>query len=175
MHELVAAENARVAALRAYGVLDTPNEPAFDAIVKEAALTFGAPFALISLIDVDRQWFKARVGVDVAQTPRAISFCTHAIRSSDLMCVLDAREDVRFANNPNVTGSPFIRFYAGAPLTTREGKRIGTICVFDSRPRTEIRAGEATRLKALAVRVMTLFDMRHGHMQPAARMATTAI
>ena len=118
-------EQARLAALKGYGVLDTPNEAEFDDIVREAARVLGTPIALISLIDADRQWFKAKVGLEASEAPRSISFCTHAIRGPDILVVEDATEDDRFASNPLVTGDPHIRFYAGTPLKTPGGKRIG--------------------------------------------------
>ncbi|MHA6722536.1 GAF domain-containing protein [Sphingomonas sp. RS2018] len=153
-------ETARIAALESYRLLDTPDEPRFDAITREAAITFGAEFAVISLISADRQWFKARYGVTDVETPRAISFCTHTIQSDDILCVPDTLLDPRFVDNPNVTGSPFVRFYSGAPLITPAGHRIGTLCVFDARPRPEIRPSEATRLVALAARTVRLFEQQ---------------
>ena len=153
-------ERERTAALRGYGVLDTPNEPEFDAIVREAASYFGSPIALISLVDSHRQWFKARVGLDVQEMPRTISFCTHAIRTAEVMTVPDARADERFKANPLVTGDPNIRFYAGAPLRTPGGKRIGTLCVIDSRPRPRLSDADAARLQSLADRTVALFEER---------------
>ena len=153
-------EGERLAALRGYGVLDTPNEPEFDAVVREAASYFGSPIALISLLDANRQWFKARVGLDMREMPRTISFCTHAIRSPDVMTVPDAVLDDRFRNNPLVTGEPRIRFYAGAPLRTPGGKRIGTLCVIDKRPRPNLSDDDMARLQALAAKTIALFEER---------------
>ncbi|WP_217424901.1 GGDEF domain-containing protein [Pandoraea soli] len=129
-------ETERLAALRRYEILDTPPEPAFDRIVRLASYLFGAPMSLVSLIDESRQWFKARQGIDTPQTPRSMAFCAHAILGDDVFVVTDARADRRFADNPLVTGEPNIRFYAGAPLRTPEGHRLGTLCVMDRRPRT---------------------------------------
>jgi len=129
-------EAERLAALRRYEILDTPPEPAFDRIVRLASYLFGAPMSLVSLIDESRQWFKARQGIDTPQTPRSMAFCAHAILGDDVLVVTDARADRRFADNPLVTGEPNIRFYAGAPLRTPEGRRLGTLCVMDRRPRT---------------------------------------
>lgn len=147
-------DGRRVEALNGYGVLDTPNEPEFDRIVQDAAAVLGAPIALISLLDSERQWFKAKVGLDATETPRSISFCTHAIRGTDVFVVPDAREDKLFADNPLVTGDPGIRFYAGAPLTAENGRRIGTICVIDTKPRRALNASESAYLAELATRTM---------------------
>lgn len=127
------AERLRV--LRELLILDTPPEERFDRIVEFAASEFEMPIALISLIDERRQWFKARVGLDVCETSREISFCGHAILQSELFEVLDAALDPRFADNPLVTGAPFIRFYIGAPLALPGGATIGTLCLIDTRQR----------------------------------------
>ena len=127
-------EQRRLAALHSYKILDTPNEERFDRIVRMAARVFGSPIGLISLVDKDRQWFKATIGLDAKETPRAISFCTYAIQQRDVFVVGDAAGDERFANNPLVTGEPKIRFYAGAPLITPGGQAIGTVCVIDHMP-----------------------------------------
>lgn len=153
-------EVGRVAALKGYGVLDTPNEPEFDAIVRDAARLLDCPIALISLVDEQRQWFKARVGLDATETPRSISFCTHAIRGNALMVVEDASKDERFASNPLVSGDPSIRFYAGAPLKTPGGHRIGTLCVIDARPRDNLSDREREALEALADETIRAFERR---------------
>jgi PAS domain S-box-containing protein len=130
-------EARRLERLKALLVLDTAAEPLFDALARAASAVCGAPIALICLIDQDRQWFKANVGLQgVAQTARNISFCTHAIQGSDILEVPDTTCDARFAANPLVTGEPSIRFYAGAPLVMPTGERIGTLCVIDRQPRT---------------------------------------
>lgn len=117
-------------------VLDTGPESEFDALVRAAALVCGVPISLISLVDADRQWFKANVGLDgVTQTPRELAFCAHAIASDEILEVPDARHDPRFADNALVTASPDIRFYAGVPLKLQGGSRVGTICVIDRQPR----------------------------------------
>lgn len=130
-------ERARLAALRSYRILDTEPEQAFDDLAYLASLICGTPMALITLIDDTRQWFKAEVGVGLRETERSIAFCTHAITDPDrILEVPDATTDARFRDNPMVTGSPGIRFYAGAPLVTPDGHALGTLCVVDTRPRT---------------------------------------
>jgi GAF domain-containing protein len=143
------AELERRAALGSYQVLDTSPEPAFDRIVRLAALLLDVPIALISLIDAERQWFKSRYGLEAPETPRALAFCDHAIRGSDVMIVPDAGKDPRFRDNPLVTGDPNIRFYAGAPLVTPGGFALGTICAIDRTPR-QLSARDAAVLAALA-------------------------
>jgi len=129
-------EAARIAALYSMLLLDTPREERFDKIVEFAAGEFDVPIALISLLDSDRQWFKAAVGLgEVCETGRDISFCGHAIMRSDIMVVPNALEDPRFSDNPLVTGWPHIRFYAGAPLILRSGYALGTLCIIDTKPR----------------------------------------
>jgi GAF domain-containing protein len=128
-------DNERLTALHALLILDTPPEQRFNRIVEFAAREFDVPIALISLLDRERQWFKARVGLDVCETARDISFCGHAIGNTDTMLIPDARVDERFIDNPLVTGEPFIRFYAGAPLHLRSGHIIGTLCLIDTRVR----------------------------------------
>ena len=129
-------ETESLAALRELGVLDSAPEAEFDALVKAASLACGVPISLISLIDVERQWFKANAGLPgVCETSRDVAFCAHAVRGSELFEVPDASQDERFADNPLVVGHPDIRFYAGAPLTLSNGWRIGTLCVMDRAPR----------------------------------------
>jgi GAF domain-containing protein len=129
-------EAERLAALCATLLLDTPPEQRFDRIVAFAAQEFDVPMALISLVDSERQWFKAAVGMgQTCETERGISFCGHAILRAEIMEIPDAALDPRFSDNPLVTGPPFIRFYAGAPLITRSGYALGTLCIIDTRPR----------------------------------------
>ncbi len=127
-------EAARLLALRALKILDTAPEERYDRITAFARELFQVPVALVSLIDHDRQWFKARAGLDASQTPRAVSFCGHAILSADLFVVEDATVDERFRDNPLVTGPPFVRFYAGVPLNA-DGFRVGTLCAIDHKAR----------------------------------------
>lgn len=128
-------EAERLAALYALLILDTPREERFDRIVEFASSEFDVPIALISLVDSERQWFKSNLGLPVCETGRDVSFCGHAIMRGDIMVIADAAADVRFADNPMVTGSPHIRFYAGAPLITPQGHALGTLCIIDTRPR----------------------------------------
>lgn len=128
-------EKQRLEALRSLLILDTPPEERFDRIAAFAAQEFGVPMALVSLVDRDRQWFKSNFGLEARETPRNISFCGHAIALSAPLVVPDALADQRFADNPLVTGHPFVRFYAGAGLRLPYGEVVGTLCVMDSRPR----------------------------------------
>ncbi|MGF6272776.1 GAF domain-containing protein [Massilia sp. UYP11] len=129
-------EAARLAALYELLILDTPPEERFDKIAQFAAAEFDMPIVLVTLVDANRQWFKARVGMPVCETGRDVSFCAHAILRDEIMVVDDALQDPRFADNPLVTGAPHIRFYAGAPLALPSGLRLGTLCLIDRRPRT---------------------------------------
>ena len=133
---LPADEDERLSALRALLLLDTPPEERFDRLARFVAEQLDVPIALLTLVDGQRQWFKARVGLDATETPRDISFCGHAIMKNDLFIVEDASRDPRFSDNPLVTGEPHILFYAGAPLSAPGGHRIGTLCVIDTVPRT---------------------------------------
>jgi GAF domain-containing protein len=128
-------EAERLAALYQVLILDTPPEARFDKIVAFAATEFDMPIALITLIDSERQWFKARVGTEVCETGRDISFCSHAILQPTIFVINDAALDPRFADNPLVTDGPRIRFYAGAPLIMPSGLSLGTLCLIDRQPR----------------------------------------
>jgi signal transduction histidine kinase/ActR/RegA family two-component response regulator len=154
-----AAEAARLAALHRYGVVDTAPEPAFDEIAALAASICGTPIALVSLVDRDRQWFKSRVGLDIAETPREQSFCAHSIHGRELFIVRDALGDARFVSNPLVTGEPRIRFYAGAPLITPDGHALGTLSVIDHRAR-ELTPEQQAALATLSRQVMMQFETR---------------
>lgn len=142
-------EASRLRALQALVVLDTPPEERFDRIVRFAAEELDTPIALVSLIDEHRQWFKSRFGLDAEETARDISFCGHAITQPELFIVGDASQDERFADNPLVTGPPYIRFYAGAPVCAPTGERVGTLCVIDTQPR-ELGPVELAVMKALS-------------------------
>ncbi len=153
-------EALRLTALEACKVLDTDPETAFDSLARMASRLIGTPIAMVSLIDADRQWFKARVGVDVAETPRDVAFCSHAIEHPDQPFVIrDTELDDRFATNPLVTGTPHIRAYAGVPIRSREGLALGTLCVLDTTPRA-FGTDELTLLATLAEQAATLLDLR---------------
>lgn len=130
-----ANEAERLKALVDLGILDTGAEQEFDALVQAAALVCDVPVSLLSLVDAERQWFKAAIGVEETETPRELAFCAHAIHGDDILEINDATADPRFSDNALVTGSPDIRFYAGAPLRLADGSRIGTLCVIDRKPR----------------------------------------
>ncbi len=154
-------EAARLAALRRYEVLDTPVEDAFDRFTRLASTILGTPIALISLIDESRQWFKSVVGLDARTTPREQAFCGYAILADEILEVADATADPRFEDNPLVTGAPGIRFYAGAPLATPDGHRIGTLCVIDRevRPHT-LTPLQRQQLRDLAALVVDQLELR---------------
>lgn len=128
-------EVARLSALYALQMLDTPAEERFDRIVRYAASTFDVPVALISLVDQNRQWFKAKVGIGVAETDRCVSVCDHAIRSRGIFEVEDLQADPRFAKNALVISSPYLRSYTGAPLLLPSGEAVGALCLIDFKPR----------------------------------------
>ena len=153
-------EPARLAALAALDVLDSPAEREFDTIAELAADRFDAPIALISLVAENRQWFKARVGLDIPETARNVSFCTHAINDGDVMVVHDATTDPRFSGNPMVIGEPRIRFYAAAPLVLATGERIGALCIIDRRRRADLSARDRSAMKLMAQQVVDLLELR---------------
>jgi two-component system, sensor histidine kinase len=152
-------EADRLAALRAYQILDTGPEAGFDDLTALAAEVAATPIALVSLIDTDRQWFKARQGLEVCETGRDIAFCSHAILDDAPMIVPDTHADARFHDNPLVTGEPHIRAYAGIPLCVPEGYRLGTLCVIDPRPR-EFSPQQIASLQRLARQVVAQLELR---------------
>lgn len=153
-------EAQRLARLRLLEVLDTGPEPIFDALTRTASLICDVPIALLSLVDSERQWFKSNVGLEgVAETPRALAFCAHAILQSEVMEVPDATQDFRFQDNPLVTGQPDIRFYAGAPIIMPGGENIGTLCVIDRKPR-DLTPLQRNALANLAEAAAKALDMR---------------
>ncbi|WP_174365987.1 GAF domain-containing protein [Deinococcus sp. JMULE3] len=153
-------EADRLNALARYAVLDTLPENAFDRVTRIAARLFHAPIALVTLVDQDRQWFKACLGLDLRQTDRSVSFCTYTIQSDGVMVILDATRDPLFEHNPLVTGAPHIRFYAGAPLVTPDGFRLGSLCVIDQRPRETFPESDRALLTDLAQSVVTELELR---------------
>jgi len=149
-----------MAVLRDYGVLDTLPDADFDDIVFLASYICGAPIALVSLVDEGRQWFKAKVGTDMEETPRDHAFCAHAILKPDeIFVVPDAHDDPRFATNPLVHNEPHIRFYAGAPLVSPEGMPLGTLCVVDQVP-GYLSPTQTRALGALAREVVVHLELR---------------
>lgn len=154
-----ASEERRLSVLNALEILDTLPEKSYDDLTLIAAEICATPIALISLVDQNRQWFKSKIGIDATQTSRDISFCGHAILSDELFVVNNAEQDARFYDNPLVQESPHIKFYAGAPLITRDGENIGTLCVIDRVPRG-ISDSQKNCLLALSRQVITLLELR---------------
>ena len=155
-------ESHRLDALKSYDVLDTSPEAPFDNLTRLAREHFGVATALVSLVDQTRLWFKSVQGPDVQQTCRDLALCSHAILSDEPLIVLDATQDKRFSTNPLVCGPPRIRFYAGAPLITCEGFRLGTFCIINCRPRMDFHIEEIDTLKNFAQATMQLLELRRG-------------
>lgn len=153
-------EEKRLAALRALGLLDSPADKAFDEIVELTRLLLDVPMALVSLVDSDRQWFKAAAGVGVCETSRSVSFCAHAIHEDDVFVVPDASFDPRFHDNPLVAGEPHIRFYAGFPLRLPSGHRIGTLCALSPVAREEFDAAGRRKMQLLGGLVLDAIELR---------------
>ncbi len=128
-------EKARLSELHSLGILDTPPEERFDRLTRIANRLFNVPIALVSLVDDDRQWFKSSFGLAVSETPRDISFCGHAILGDEMFVVNDTAADKRFVDNPLVVNAPNIKFYAGCPLSSLNGHKLGTMCLIDREPR----------------------------------------
>jgi two-component sensor histidine kinase len=152
-------ENARIAALRSYGILDTPREPEFDDLVNLAASLFACPVAVITLVEDNRQWFKAEVGLGIRETPLDVSICSHVMLRSEPLIVNDLAADPRFTCNPMVAGEPRLKFYAGAPLTTADRMPLGSICILDFEPRT-LSPEQVGVLEALARQAMGHIELR---------------
>ncbi|MDQ2799023.1 MAG: SpoIIE family protein phosphatase [Armatimonadota bacterium] len=152
-------EEARLAALQRFDILDTPREEEFEDVTRLVAHLCDAPIATITLVDRERQWFVAEIGLGVRETPRDVSICSHAILQPGIFIVPDTLLDERFVNNPLVTGEPHLRFYAGALLKTREGHALGTLCVLDYQPR-ELTEAQKDALQVLAGQVMKQIELR---------------
>lgn len=152
-------EKERLKTLFSYGILDTEHEKAFDDLTILASEICECPIAMISLVDAKRQWYKSRIGVDIDCTTRDVAFCAHAILQDEIFEVRDTMLDERFADNPLVTNSPHIRFYAGAPLKSPSGLNIGTICVASDRPKT-LSSKQSKSLLTLATSVMSLLELK---------------
>ena len=154
-----ANERARLETLRQYSILDTEAEDGFNDLTSIASMLCNTPIALISLVDANRQWAKARVGLGIIETPRDVSFCAHAILQDGPLVVRDTLDDDRFKDNRMVLEKPYIRFYAGAPLVSPEGFKIGTLCVMDHVPR-DMANSQTEGLRILARQVVTLLELR---------------
>lgn len=152
-------EQQRLASLHELAIFDTAAEPEFDDIVRLAAAICGVPIGVFSLINEDRQWAKAAIGLQITEIPRSIAFCDHTIRQKDLLLVEDARKDERFASNPMVTGDGGVRFYAGFPVTSPDGHAVGSLCVADQQPRY-LDEDQKITLRILAGQVSSRLELR---------------
>jgi GAF domain-containing protein len=158
---------SRLAALDRSGLMDSPSDASFDQLAQVARFACDAPFAAISFIDCDRQWFKAQLGLDREEIPVGDSFCAHALaHPHEVMVVEDASEDPRFAANPLVTGDTHVRFYAGMPIVTADGQAIGAICIYDRQPRL-LRPDQSEGLRSLAEWASALLQKRLPRPLPA--------
>lgn len=167
-------EHERLAALRSYDVLDSVCEAAYDEIAQAAAKLTHCPMAAVSLIDTDRQWFKARLGLQVTETPRSEAFCAYAILGQEPLVVPGARLDPRFADHPAVLPEDGFRFYAGVPLVNGEGYALGTLCVIDRKVR-ELSAEETNSLLGLARAAMNTLELRRAMRQAQGLAMTDAL
>ena len=152
--QTIEGELERLWVLKSYDILETEPEPEFEELTREAREAFNVPIAVVSIVDLGRQWFKSIQGLDADQTPRDCAFCAHVVqrRAEDgVLVVPDATQDFRFAENPLVVGGPKIRFYAGAPLRSPEGQILGSFCIIDTKPHPEgLTLSQKGRLAAMA-------------------------
>jgi diguanylate cyclase (GGDEF)-like protein len=155
-------EAARLAELRSYEILDTGSEETFDDLADLARQIADTPIGLVTLVDDARQWFKSHLGLAARETPRELAFCAHAILGTDIMEVPNAPEDPRFADNPLVTGDPYIRFYAGIPLVSPRGFALGTLCVIDRQPR-KLTPLQREGLEKLAHALVTTLELHRAY------------
>lgn len=161
--EIPKNEENRLKSLESFSILDTLPEKEYDEITDLAALLCDTPISLITFVDKERQWFKSHKGLDVEQTKREFAFCAHAINNPSQICeVKNALDDERFYDNPLVTGNPNIRFYAGAPLITKNGQALGTLCVIDTKPK-QLSKQQKNGLKFLANKTMRILELRRSH------------
>lgn len=152
--EIPANEKQRLQGVRDLAILDTEPDEILDEITAKVMQRFDVPICLVTIVDANRQWFKSNHGLDVCETPRDISFCGHAINYDSILYIPDAHEDYRFKTNPLVTGEPYIRFYAGAPLILGETLRVGTLCIIDRKPK-ELSEEDLEDLRSFADEVET--------------------
>ncbi len=154
-----ANEDKRLQKLKSYNILDTPSENDYDELVQLASQICETPISLMTLVDEDRQWFKSKVGLEVPESSREISFCGHAIHEEEVFLIEDATKDLRFQDNPLVTADPNIQFYAGVPLKTPDGFNIGTLCIIDHKPR-KLNQVQLNALKVLARQIVNHLELR---------------
>jgi len=152
-------EERRLKALAEYRILGTKPESCYDDITKIAAATCNVPISLMTLVDKDRQWFKSKIGLQISETRRDWSFCTHAIKENSPLIIHDAFQDQRFINNPLVTGDPKIRFYAGFPLKTSDGNKLGTLCVIDRKP-GNLTTQQFNIMELLSKQIVSFLELR---------------
>ena len=152
-------ERRRLDALKALDILDSDPEPGFEAITRLAADLFQVPISAVSLVDAERQWFKSSVGLEVCETSRDLSLCAHAVSYDDMLVLPDTLADPRFCDHPAVTGDPYLRFYAGAPVRFA-GQNVGTLCIADYKPRAAFSVEDRTRLMNLADAISSMMEMR---------------
>ena len=153
-------ENRRIATVRSYKILDTPNDVAFDRITKLVSKVLQTPIAVITIIDTDRVWFKSTTGIDLTEMDRNYGFCSNTIKENDLFVVEDARNDEQAKNNELVTSEFGLQFYAGVPLTVENGENIGTLCIIDQKPRI-LSADEKQLLKEFALLATEQIELQY--------------